>query len=157
MLTDFDRYDLAVRLFEGRRYVEAARALERLLGLDTPDDRTASGDAVDGVPAFGVEEAPAYGVGDAPLLLARAYYHSAQLGRAEATARRLVESNPDDGYAHVLLGRTLERRGRRTEADRHRRLAEALGMETWRAGAAASNDGSADIDDTNGNAGRTTP
>lgn len=61
------------------------------------------------------------------LLLARAYYHSAQLGRAEQELRELVERTPSDGYAHLLLGRTLQRRSRHDEAAPHLRLAAALG------------------------------
>lgn len=37
-------------------------------------------------------------VSAARLLLARAYFHSAQLRRAEDQARVLVEANPADGY-----------------------------------------------------------
>ena len=46
-------------------------------------------------------------------LLARAYFQSAQLGRAEEQLRVLVERDPSDHYAHHVLGRTLERVGRR--------------------------------------------
>ncbi|WP_405419665.1 tetratricopeptide repeat protein [Pseudonocardia alni] len=62
------------------------------------------------------------------LLLARAYYHSAQLGRAETELRELVRREPADGYAHLLLGRTLQRRSRHDEAAPHLRLAEAMGV-----------------------------
>lgn len=60
------------------------------------------------------------------LLAARAYYHSAQLGRAERLLVELTEADPTDHYARFLLGRTLERAGRREEAVRHFRLAAAL-------------------------------
>lgn len=60
-------------------------------------------------------------------LLGRAYFHSAQLGRAERTFRRLVELDPADGWAHEALARTLERQSRPDEARRFRRLARALG------------------------------
>ena len=43
------------------------------------------------------------------LLLARAYYHSAQLRRADATAREVLDRDPSEAYAHLLLGRTLQR------------------------------------------------
>ncbi|MDN5748009.1 MAG: tetratricopeptide repeat protein [Pseudonocardia sp.] len=66
------------------------------------------------------------GAGGARLLLARAYYHSAQLGRAEDELRRLVGANPADAYAQLLLGRTLQRRSRHDEAAGHLRLAEAM-------------------------------
>ena len=41
--------------------------------------------------------------------------------------RRLVEDAPDDGYLHLLLGRTLQRQGRHDDARRHLALAEVLG------------------------------
>jgi Flp pilus assembly protein TadD len=61
-------------------------------------------------------------------LLARAYFESAQLGRAETTLRSLVELVPDDGWARHALARTLERAGRADEAAGHRRVAAALGV-----------------------------
>lgn len=60
------------------------------------------------------------------LLLARAYYHSAQLGRARSTLERLVEREPTDHYARFLLGRTLERQSRYAEAATHYQVAVAL-------------------------------
>ncbi len=59
-------------------------------------------------------------------LLARAYFNSAQLTRAEAELRTLVEQDPSDHYAHHVLGRTLERAGRFREALPHLRLAAAM-------------------------------
>jgi Flp pilus assembly protein TadD len=64
---------------------------------------------------------------DLRVLLARAYFGSAQLGRAETTLRELVADSPDDGYVHLLLGRTLQRQSRHDEARRHLALAAALG------------------------------
>jgi Flp pilus assembly protein TadD len=60
------------------------------------------------------------------LLLARAYFNSAQLNGAEAQLRALVEHDPSDHYAHHVLGRTLERAGRFREALPHLRLAAAM-------------------------------
>ncbi|MCO1575926.1 tetratricopeptide repeat protein [Crossiella sp. SN42] len=60
------------------------------------------------------------------LLAARAYYHSAQLGRAERLLTELTEADPTDHYVRFLLGRTLERAGRRPESVPHFRLAAAL-------------------------------
>jgi predicted Zn-dependent protease len=59
-------------------------------------------------------------------LLARAYFNSAQLARAEAQLRALVDHDPSDHYAHHVLGRTLERAGRFREALPHLRLAAAM-------------------------------
>lgn len=63
---------------------------------------------------------------DARLLLARAAYHSAQLNRAEGQLRLILEQDPSESYAHLLLGRTLQRMNREPEATGHLRLAAAL-------------------------------
>jgi Flp pilus assembly protein TadD len=60
------------------------------------------------------------------LLLARAYFNSAQLAGAEAQLRTLIEHDPSDHYAHHVLGCTLERAGRFREALPHLRLAAAM-------------------------------
>jgi len=99
----------AQSLFEHRDYAAAARAL-----ADLVDEAAADRDEV------------LHGTTDLRLLLARAYYHSAQLGRAEQTLRTVVEEAPTDGYAHLLLGRTLQRAGRHDEAQRSLALAEVL-------------------------------
>ncbi|MFB9678375.1 DsbA family protein [Streptosporangium vulgare] len=67
--------------------------------------------------------------GDDPavrLLAARAYFGSAQLGRARETLESLLERTPGDHYARFLLGRTLERANRLAEALPHLRLAAAM-------------------------------
>ncbi len=96
-----ERWERAQALFEARDYAPAARLLAGV---------------VDEVPA---QAGPR-------LLLARAYYHSAQLRRAEEQLRVLVERDPVDHYAHLMLGRTLERQGRHDEAAPWLRLAEAF-------------------------------
>jgi Flp pilus assembly protein TadD len=97
-----ERWRSATLFFEAEQYAEAARILAPL-----------------------VEEEPQC---VAPrLLLARAYYHSAQLQRAEEELRGVIDRDPVDGYAHLMLGRTLQRLGRRAEADKWLRLASALG------------------------------
>jgi predicted Zn-dependent protease len=58
--------------------------------------------------------------------LAQAYFHSAQLARAEETLRQLVDLAPDDHWARFVLGRTLERQGRYPEALGHVKLAAAM-------------------------------
>lgn len=57
--------------------------------------------------------------------LARAHYHRAQLTLAETEVRRLLEADPTDEYALLLLARTLERQGRADEAAPVRRLLAA--------------------------------
>lgn len=61
------------------------------------------------------------------LLLARAYYHSAQLKKAEAQLRELIDRHPVEHYAHLMLGRTLQRQGRKEEAESWLRMAAAFG------------------------------
>jgi len=60
-------------------------------------------------------------------LLARAYFGSAQLARAEEALLRLVDLAPANGWARRALARTLERQSRGDEASPHHRMADALG------------------------------
>ncbi len=60
-------------------------------------------------------------------LLARAYFGSAQLTRAEDALVRLVHLAPANGWARRALARTLERQSRHDEAVPHHRMADALG------------------------------
>ncbi|MFI6730074.1 tetratricopeptide repeat protein [Streptomyces sp. R-74717] len=99
--TSADRWDRAQMFFEAKEYMTAARILEGL-----------------------VEEAPEQV--SPRLLLARAYYHSARLGRAETELRAVLERDPVEHYARLMLGRTLERQGRSAEAAGHLRMAAAF-------------------------------
>ncbi|MER7563738.1 tetratricopeptide repeat protein [Streptomyces sp. NPDC048523] len=99
--TPAERWERAQMFFDAKEYATAARVLDGL-----------------------VEEVPEQ---TGPrLLLARAYYHSAQLRRAESELRVIVERDPVEQYARLMLGRTLERQGRQEEAEPHLRLASAL-------------------------------
>jgi len=60
------------------------------------------------------------------LLLARAYYHSAALGRAEEQLRVIIQREPTEAYACLMLGRTLQRLGRPVEAKQYLRMASAM-------------------------------
>ena len=60
------------------------------------------------------------------LLAGRAYFHSAQLGRAEDAFRRVLDIDPSDHYARFVLGRTLQRLGRLEEAQAQLRMATAM-------------------------------
>nr|WP_203659679.1 tetratricopeptide repeat protein [Streptomyces sp. SID14446] len=102
--TAAERWERAQLFFDAKDYAAAARVLDGL-----------------------VEETPEH-VGPR-LLLARSYYHSAQLGRAETELRALVEIDPVEHYARLMLGRTLERQGRHAEAASHLRIASALAGE----------------------------
>ena len=106
----YDLFRSAQRLFARKRYLEAAHELEALLGH--PD----------------ATDPQSHGVHDARQLLARAYYHSAQLTRAEAMSRTILTDHPDDAYTMLLLGRTLQRAHRADEAAGWLRRAEVLGQ-----------------------------
>jgi Flp pilus assembly protein TadD len=110
----YDRFSWARDLFAHRDYRTAARVLEALLA----DAEAAASVNPDALP---------HQFTDARLLLARAYYHSAQLRRAEATARAVLAEDPTDAYAALLLARTLERGSRHDEAAAAMNLAAALG------------------------------
>lgn len=94
-------YERGVEFFEGRDYITAAQWLEPVVD-DAPDHLAAR------------------------LLLARSYYHSARLNRAEGELRQILEQNPAEPYAHLMLGRTLQRLSRGDEATGHMRLAAAM-------------------------------
>jgi predicted Zn-dependent protease len=101
MSTLYDEYAQAVRSFDAGDPIRAAVQLAPV-----------------------VEAEP--GNTSARMLLARAYYHSAQLRRAEEQLRWLVDHDPADHYAHFVLGRTLERLGRPGQALPHLRMAVAM-------------------------------
>ena len=104
--TTHDRWVRAQALFEDRAYREAARMLTDLL------------DEVGDV---------GHGLTDVRLLLARSHFHAAQLDSAIRVATELLELDPHEPYAHLLVGRALQRQNRGDEAQPHLRLAELLG------------------------------
>lgn len=57
---------------------------------------------------------------------ARAHYHRAALPKAEEDLRVLLDADPTDEYATLLLARTLERQSRHDEAAGVRRILAAL-------------------------------
>lgn len=96
-----ERWDRARLFFEAKEHDKAARVLRPL-----------------------VDESPRL---TAPrLLLARSYYHSAQLSKAETELREVLAACPVEQYAQLMLGRTLERQGRGEEAAPYLRTAAAL-------------------------------
>ncbi|MFD8410530.1 tetratricopeptide repeat protein [Streptomyces sp. NPDC059650] len=99
--TAAERWARARLFFDAKEYATAAKVLD-VLAAEVPE-----------------QLAPR-------LLLARAYYHSAQLSRAEQELRAILERWPVEDYAQLLLGRTLERRGRAAEAAPYLRLAAAM-------------------------------
>ncbi|HEY5833716.1 tetratricopeptide repeat protein [Streptomyces sp.] len=102
--TPAQRWERAELLFADKKYAEAAKLLVGVVG-EFPEHVAAR------------------------LLLARAYYHSAQLRRAEEELRAVIERDPVEHYAHLMLGRTLERQGRGEEAAPWLRMAGALAGE----------------------------
>ena len=60
-------------------------------------------------------------------LLARSYFGSAQLAKAEESLGRLLDLAPANGWARRAMARTLERQSRAGEAVSHHRMADALG------------------------------
>lgn len=98
-------YEGAVREMESRKYVQAAERLEWII------------------------EQPGGGNLEVHELLARAYYHAARLQKAEEQARKVLEIDPTNSYAVLLLGRTLERQGKKDEAKPYLARAAALGEE----------------------------
>ena len=74
-----------------------------------------------------VMDPPLHGTTELRLYLARSYYHSAQLARAEEILRAMLVDNPDDHYALLMLGRTLQRQSRHDEAKPHLAMAKLLG------------------------------
>jgi tetratricopeptide (TPR) repeat protein len=102
------RWVRAQALFEERAYREAAKLLREL--IDSPE----------------VEEV-GHGLTDARLLLARSYYHAALLNPAIEAAREVLAADPHEPYAHLLIGRSLQRQSKRAEAAPHLKLARLLG------------------------------
>ena len=101
-------------LFDAGEYDTAASILAEL-AADITSDATATATGPD---ALAVR-----------LLLARAYYHSAQLHRAETETRAVLAADPANAYAHLLLGRTLQRQSRHDEARGPLRIAAAMGAD----------------------------
>lgn len=100
--TAYETFRHAQELFEARDYTRAAGVLADLVAT-WPDRRDLT---------------------DARELLARSYYHSAQLDRAIDTSRELLADHPGNDYAALLLARSLQRAGRHLEAATVRRVAD---------------------------------
>jgi Tfp pilus assembly protein PilF len=119
-----DRWATATHLFDARHEETTAERWERALLLFESGDHAGAARLLADV----VAEHP--GQTGPRLLLARAYYHSAQLRRAEEELRAVIDRDPVDHYAHLLLGRTLERQSRHEEAAPWLRMAAAFAGET---------------------------
>lgn len=101
MDTTWLTFELGVQAFEARDYNGAVERFGRVLDADPGNMQ--------------VRE-----------YLARAYFHRASLPLAERELRVLLEHNPTDDYATLLLARTLERQSRHEEAAALRRRLAAL-------------------------------
>lgn len=97
----FRAFRQAEALVQRRRPLDALKALEPVLDAE-PDKPSVQ------------------------LLAGRAYFHSAQLRRAERALTRVVELDPSDHYARFVLGRTLQRLGRLVEALGQLKMASAM-------------------------------
>lgn len=118
-----DRWVTALHLFDEHPFDEpgsVAETWERAQGLFEAKDYTGAAKLLPVV----IDEAPEQTA--ARLLLARAYYHSAQLRKAEEQLRLVIDRCPVEHYAYLMLGRTLERQGRHDEAGPWLRAAEAF-------------------------------
>lgn len=100
-LSTAELYERGVRYFDAHDYITAAEYLAQVVA-DAPADVAVR------------------------LLLARAYYHSAQLTGAEQAVREVIARDPSDSYAQLLLGRVLQRQNRHAEATGPLRLAAAM-------------------------------
>lgn len=100
-MAEMTEYERAQVYFEMNDFAQAARLLE----------------------PFAAEQPRSVSV---RLLLARAYYHSAQLRKAEAEFRAVTELDPVEDYAWFGLGRALERQSRHAEAAPCFRMAAAM-------------------------------
>lgn len=105
---DYLQLQYAERLYAEQDYAEAALVVEKLL---------ASSD----VP---------HGTTGARLLLARCYFRCAQLSKAEREARAVLDAEPTEGYAALLLGRTLQRQSRHKEARNFLEMAKIWGVDS---------------------------
>lgn len=103
---DYSQFQYAESLYAQRDYAEAALVLEKLLAASEVTHSTT----------------------DARLLLARSYFHSAQLKGAEREARAVLDAAPTEGYAALLLGRTLQRQSRHAEARNYLEMAKIWGV-----------------------------
>ena len=104
---DYTQLQYAESLYGQKDYAEAALVLEKLLAhSEVPHSTT-----------------------DARLLLARSYFHSAQLANAEREARAVLDVAPTEGYAALLLGRTLQRQSRHAEARNFLEMARIWGVD----------------------------
>jgi predicted Zn-dependent protease len=100
-MTEMTEYERAQVYFEMRDYLTAAQLLEPLVA-EQPRNVSVR------------------------LLLARAYYHSARLRRAEDEFRAVTELDPVEDYAWFGLARSLERQRSDREALACFRMAAAM-------------------------------
>ena len=131
----FEVYEWARELFKGKEYIEAGQALEYLLehygaepGIGDPA-AVGRGRRAGAFAVGGRQQIALPGIGEARELLARSYYHSAQVNRAAEVAREILAREPGNAYAVLLLVRSLQRAGRADEAAAAERLAEAFGVD----------------------------
>jgi tetratricopeptide (TPR) repeat protein len=121
-----DRWATALHVFDEPHEETTAESWERAEHLFAAKDYVAAAKLLVDI----VDEVP--GQVGPRLLLARAYYHSARLRSAEEQLREIIERNPVEHYAYLMLGRTLQRQGRHDEAAAWLRMATAFSGEPVR-------------------------
>ncbi|MGH3423855.1 MAG: tetratricopeptide repeat protein [Nocardioidaceae bacterium] len=111
------RYNLTAEAIAEMELFDLFRTAERLLRAKQPRDAVrALRPVVEAEP----DNAAAWE------LLGRAYFAAALLVPAEDAFRRLVELEPASGWAHVALGRALDRQSRHDEGAVHHKMAAVL-------------------------------
>ncbi|SNR40538.1 DsbA family protein [Blastococcus mobilis] len=98
---------------------------EEIERLRLGESLLAMGDALGALQLLEPLRATHAGEPNLDILTARAYYASAQLGRARTLLEPLAREKPGDTQLRLLLGRTLQRLGEEDQARVHLRLAEA--------------------------------
>ena len=101
-MTPEEHYDRALEAFAGGDLEQATAEYQKALALN---------------PRFT----------DALHGLAQAYAQQGELEKAIATARRIVEIDPDDVLAHTSLSRFLQQQGKKAEAEEEANQARILG------------------------------
>ena len=117
-MSEFDEITAPALVFPGQQAPERAYATAYDLIV-----RRAPKEALDVIQAALAEDPANRGLRS---LRAWAHLKRAQLQKAEAELRSLVDEAPDDDWARHALGRSLERQNRLTEALPHLRLAFAM-------------------------------
>ena len=103
-----ERYERARALYDHGEFQAAAEALATLVDES-------------------LLQPPLRGTTELRLLLALLLPLRAARGAPSGSTRAILADHPDEAYANLVLGRTLQRQGRHAEAEPHLAMAELLG------------------------------